>query len=261
MNHSAITITLVGGPTALIEIDGVRFLTDPTFDGPRSYVDGDGDVTVVSKLTGPAITPLQLPPIDVVLLSHDQHPDNLDDAGRGLLPAVPVVMTTPGGAARLGANTVGLEPWSRATLVGGIEIVAVPAQHGPGPHAELVSGEVTGFVIDAPGRPRVYVSGDNVDPHVAEKVMDRFGSIDVALLFGGGASVPFLFDGALVTMTNEQLADAAAVLSPAVIIPIHAEGWSHYTEDRRRLPSAFRDESVRSRLRVLTPGESVTIGG
>jgi L-ascorbate metabolism protein UlaG (beta-lactamase superfamily) len=33
---SPVRITLIGGPTALIEIDGFRLLTDPTFDAPRS---------------------------------------------------------------------------------------------------------------------------------------------------------------------------------------------------------------------------------
>jgi L-ascorbate metabolism protein UlaG (beta-lactamase superfamily) len=32
-----ISITLIGGPTALIEIDGFRLLTDPTFDAPGAY--------------------------------------------------------------------------------------------------------------------------------------------------------------------------------------------------------------------------------
>ncbi len=69
------TITLIGGPTALIELNGFRLLTDPTFDGPGEYVLPH----VTLKKTGnPALTPDQIGPIDAVLLSHDQHSDNLD---------------------------------------------------------------------------------------------------------------------------------------------------------------------------------------
>jgi hypothetical protein len=62
-------ITLIGGPTALLEVGGLRVLTDPTFDPPGSYA---GAVTL-TKLTGPALTPQQIGRVDAVLLSHDQH--------------------------------------------------------------------------------------------------------------------------------------------------------------------------------------------
>ena len=78
-------LTHIGGPTALIELDGWRLLTDPTFDPPgRTYAFGWG--TRSRKLAGPASRP-GVGPIDAVLLSHDHHADNLDDAGRALLPA------------------------------------------------------------------------------------------------------------------------------------------------------------------------------
>src|SRR6185295_19766641 len=61
-------ITHIGGPTTLLEVDGWRLLTDPTFDPPgRRYAFGWG--TSSRKLTGPAIEASELPPIDAVLLS------------------------------------------------------------------------------------------------------------------------------------------------------------------------------------------------
>ena len=79
-------LTHIGGPTVLIEAGGWRLLTDPTFDPPgRSYRFGWG--TGSRKLAGPAIAPEDLGPIDAVLLSHDHHDDNLDPAGRALLPS------------------------------------------------------------------------------------------------------------------------------------------------------------------------------
>ena len=84
-----VRLTHIGGPTVLIEVGGWRLLTDPTFDPPgRRYFFGWG--TVSRKLAGPAIAAAELAPIDAVLLSHDHHGDNLDPAGRALLPSAGV---------------------------------------------------------------------------------------------------------------------------------------------------------------------------
>ena len=81
-----VRLTHIGGPTVLIEVEGWRLLVDPTFDTPgRRYAFGWG--TSSRKVTGPAVAAADLLPIDVVLLSHDHHADNLDDAGRALLPS------------------------------------------------------------------------------------------------------------------------------------------------------------------------------
>ncbi len=105
---SAVRITHVGGPTVLIEVGGWRLLTDPTFDPPgRSY--GFGWGTGSRKLTGPAVAAAEIGRVDAVLLTHDHHDDNLDPAGRTLLPSAGVVVTTASGARRLGGGARGLQ--------------------------------------------------------------------------------------------------------------------------------------------------------
>ena len=77
----------------LIETEGWRLLTDPTFDAPgRRYSFGWGASS--RKLAGPAIAASEVGPIDAVLLTHDHHADNLDDAGRALLPSAGPIITT-----------------------------------------------------------------------------------------------------------------------------------------------------------------------
>jgi L-ascorbate metabolism protein UlaG (beta-lactamase superfamily) len=98
-------ITLIGGPTALIEIGGFRLLTDPTFDEPGDY---PLPHVTLRKTSRPALGADQVGRIDAVLLSHDQHADNLDTSGRAFLARAPLVLTTVAGAKRLGGNAEGL---------------------------------------------------------------------------------------------------------------------------------------------------------
>lgn len=86
-------LTLIGGPTVLIEYGGIRLLTDPTFDPPGEYKGAHSPV-VHKKTSGPALSVDQIGLLDAVLLSHDHHFDNLDNAARALLPNVGATYTT-----------------------------------------------------------------------------------------------------------------------------------------------------------------------
>lgn len=101
-----VPVRVFGGPTALFEYGGLRFLTDPTFDAPGDYPRPDG--RRLTKTTPSSGRPADLGRIDVVLLSHDEHPDNLDHSGHALLADVPLTLTTPGGGKRLGKGSTGL---------------------------------------------------------------------------------------------------------------------------------------------------------
>src|SRR6185295_15385658 len=95
-----------GGPTAEFELGGLRFLTDPTFDPPGEYPIGTRTLTKTQPAAG------EPGPTDVVLLSHDQHPDNLDTSGRAFTATVPLVLCTPVTAARLTGHTHALPEWT-----------------------------------------------------------------------------------------------------------------------------------------------------
>jgi L-ascorbate metabolism protein UlaG (beta-lactamase superfamily) len=237
---------LVGGPTLLLRLGGLSFLIDPTFDAPGVYEGG----RPLTKLTGPAVAPEDLGPIDAVLLSHDQHPDNLDHAGRALLERVPVVLSTPDAAARIG-HVTGLAPWQRTT-VGGVTVTALPARHGP-EGAEAVAGQVTGFRLTGDGLPTVYVAGDNAGVDVVQQIADRLGPVDIAILFVGAANVGRFGDEPM-TLTGERAARAAALLQATLVIPVHADGWAHFTEGVPEVVAAFEAAGLADRLRILTPG-------
>ncbi|MFC4115251.1 MBL fold metallo-hydrolase [Nonomuraea zeae] len=242
-------IRYVGGPTAVLEIGGLRLLTDPTFDEPGDYPIGNRALT---KTAGPAF---EVGPVDAVLLSHDQHPDNLDRAGRAYLSSVPLVLSTGAAAERLGAPVRALPNWTTVELGGdGLRVTGVPAQHGPDGTEHLV-GEVTGFVLAGDGLPTVYVSGDNASLDVVRAVAERVGPVDVALLFAGAARTP-LVEGNL-TLSSEDAVTAAEILGARHVVPLHFEHWAHFTQGRESVAKAFA--GFGDGLRLLAPGERTRI--
>jgi L-ascorbate metabolism protein UlaG (beta-lactamase superfamily) len=253
---TTLTAQLVGGPTAILEYAGLRWLTDPTLSPPGEY---DGGLV---KTTSPALEPNAIEPIDVVLLSHDHHSDNLDPAGRDFLPRAGRVLTTPAGARRLGGNATGLEPWSSIEVprpdAPAVTVTAVPAQHGPD-GTDHVTGPVIGFLLGGPGLDTVYVSGDNASLDVVRTIAERAGRVDVAVLFAGAVQVPHLFDGAYLTLSGEPAAEAARILGVRAVVPVHFEGWTHFTQGADVLRSAFAGNQLTDRLALAEPGATVTV--
>ncbi|QAY64716.1 MBL fold metallo-hydrolase [Xylanimonas allomyrinae] len=231
------SVTHVGGPTVLIELAGWRILTDPTFDPPgRTYEFGLG--TRSTKTTGPAVAPDEVGPVDLILLSHDHHADNLDDHGRSLLPSAGTVLTTVPGARRLRApNTRGLRPGqaTTASAVGrpDLHVLATPCRHGP-PLSRPVAGTVIGFAVSLAGSPRtaVWMTGDTV-LHRPLRRAARHLDVDVLLLHLG--AVRFPLTGPLrYSMNSTDAAGLLAATRPRVVVPVHYEGWSHFSEAEER---------------------------
>jgi L-ascorbate metabolism protein UlaG (beta-lactamase superfamily) len=252
----AVAFTYIGGPTALIEFSGLRFLTDPAFD-PAGSQFPSGPATL-KKLAGPALPTESLGEIDIVLLSHDHHSDNLDRSGRQLLGRARRVVTTEAGAARLGGNTAGIAPWQSievpSAAAGIVKITGTPCRHGP---AHMDRGPVTGFVLQAGSGPVVYISGDTVWYDGVAAVSNRF-QVDIAVLFMGAARVPQIVDAPL-TMTALDAVEAARAFSGAKIVPLHYEGWAHFSESREIIAAAFAGAGLSARLHWLKPGQKVLL--
>lgn len=254
-----IRLTHVGGPTVLLELGGWRILTDPTFDPPgRRY--GFGWGTSSTKLVGPALPPEQVGPVDVVLLSHDHHADNLDDRGRSLLPAAGSVITTRAGARRLAApNVRGLGAGETTTLETAakppLTVRATPCRHGP-PLSRPVAGPVIGFALSLGTDPHtaVWMTGDTVLHAPLRRLADEL-HVDVMLMHLG--AVRFRLTGPLRYSMNS--ADAVRLLElfrPRVAVPVHYEGWSHFSEPAELLRTRLGtvDPTIRERITWLTPG-------
>jgi L-ascorbate metabolism protein UlaG (beta-lactamase superfamily) len=254
---SSLTITLIGGPTALIEIDGFRLLTDPTFDAPGAY---QLPHVKLEKLSGPALGREAIGKVDAVLLSHDQHADNLDHSGKDFLQKAGRVLTTIAGAGRLGGHAEGLAPWATTELTGrdghSLTVTATPARHGPA-GIEPLSGDVIGFVVTsskAGSRP-IYISGDTVWYEGVAEVARRFNA-GVVLPFAGAAQTRGPFH---LTMDTNDTIETARAFADAVIVPLHTDGWAHFRQNGNDLRVSFDALGFGKRLRILEPGVATVI--
>ena len=252
-------ITHIGGPTALIEVDGWRLLTDPTFDPAGGHYEF-GWGTSSDKLAGPAVGTSDLPAIDAVLLTHDHHGDNLDTAGRALLPSVERVITTASGARRLRlSHAAGLAAGETLRLTSpakpAIEITATPARHGP-PLSRPIAGAVVGFALRRSGGSGVFlwITGDTV-LHRPLRRMAAGMAVDIALVHVGGVRFP-VTGPARYTMTGQKAVELIGVTRPRVAIPIHYEGWTHFKSGRASVERALATapEDVRQRVHWLPIG-------
>ncbi|HZM29023.1 MAG TPA: MBL fold metallo-hydrolase [Acidimicrobiales bacterium] len=260
---STVRLTHIGGPTVVLEVAGWRILTDPTFDPPGGiYSFGLG--TSSRKVSGPAIPAAELGAIDAALVSHHHHGDNLDVAGRDLLASAGTVVSTTAGARDLGGGAVGLVPWATHRLEApgrpAIEVTATPCRHGP-PLSRPIVGDVIGFALAWEGQEHgvLWISGDTVLYDGVRTVARRL-EVDLAVLHLG--AVRFGLTGPIrYSMTAHDAVELVRELRPRTVVPVHYEGWSHFTEGEegiaRELAAAPGD--VRARFRMVARGTPVEI--
>ncbi|MFE5407637.1 MBL fold metallo-hydrolase [Microbacterium sp. NPDC056569] len=261
-------VTRIGGPTALVEWEGWRILTDPTFDPPgRTYSFGFG--TSSRKTTGPAIGLSEIGEVDLVLLSHHHHADNLDDAGREGLSAARTVLTTVAGAKSLTAKGVhpdarGLTAGDAVTLTADgkpdLVITATPCRHGA-PLTRPIVGPVVGFALSLrdSARPGLWVTGDTVMYGDLRRAATGMRP-DVALVHIG--AVRFPLTGPLAyTMDADDAVELIRLAQPGVAVPVHVEGWSHFSQQEEAAGKVFdaAPGSVREKVRWAPLGVPVDL--
>jgi len=240
-------LTWLGHATVLIEVGGLRLLTDPVL---RSRV---------AHLRRHGAAPATPDRIDAVLVSH-LHYDHLDLPSLRMLAPRPRLVCPRGardflaGAGLPGADE--LAAGDRAQL-GGVRLEATPADHDGtrrpgGPVAPAI-----GFLVR--GERSVYFAGDtDLFPEMAE-----LGPVDVALLPVAGWS-PKLGPGHL---DAGRAARAAALLRPRIAVPIHW-GTLHpvtrgrgawFTDPPGDFAAQVAELAPEVEVRVLSPGESLEL--
>ena len=260
--NSKFSITHIGTATAVFEVDGVNILTDPFFSPPEATWDmGGGAILKTPETVAMGLD--RLPPINAVLLSHEDHPDNLDELGRQLLNGRHV-FTTMDGSKNLAPRpgVAGMKPWeTRDVELGGktFHITATPCQHLPG-------GECIGFIftcddfgVSSDGKPNaIYFTGDTVYIDELRQIPEKF-HIVAAVMNLGSAFAPLPTGPVQITMDGAQAARLFRDIKADCLVPMHYESWAHFTQYGKDLVQVFKDEGISEKVRWLEPGKSVKI--
>jgi L-ascorbate metabolism protein UlaG (beta-lactamase superfamily) len=241
-------ITFVGTATTVIRVAGFTILTDPNFlhRGDRAYL---GLGLSSKRLTEPALSIPELPPLDFVLLSH-HHGDHFDRiAARDLDHGLPVV-TEPRAARKLRSqgfrSPAALKPWESLSFTHGdyeVRVTSVPAKHAPRPLGYLlppVMGSVLDFYRGGQRVRRMYVTGDTLMHDGINAIAERFPDIDLCLIHLGGTRVA----GILLTMDAAQGTEALRVIGPRNAIPVHNDDYGVFKSPL----AAFRQAAERAAL-------------
>ncbi|KRE42159.1 MBL fold metallo-hydrolase [Knoellia sp. Soil729] len=258
------SVLFIGNATLLLRYGGFTILTDPTFVHRHEKVDlGYGMSS--TRLTDPAMEIADLPPIDLVLLSHF-HGDHFDQEAQAKLDRSLPVVTTPQARDALHelgfAQARGLDTWDRMTITKGdrrLVVTACPARHGPGV-TDLVLPDVMGTVLEADQHtsvPKLYISGDTLMYDDLEAIPQRHPDLDVGFFHLGGTKVL----GIMVTMDADQGVEAVRLIDPAIAIPIHYEDYDVFTSPLSDFTAAAREAGIGDRVRVLRRGDSYALDG
>lgn len=260
-------LTFLGTATTLLHIGPFTILTDPNFlhRGERAYL---GYGLWSRRLTEPALAPAQLPPIDVILLSH-LHGDHWDRRSRRELDHALPVVTTPHAARRLRtrqrfAAAVGLRTWERYTRARDgctLTITSVPGVHSVNPVIRTLLPPVMGSVVEAAGQDgttirRIYVSGDTMVFDGLDAIARRHGPLDAAVLHTGGTTLP---GGFVVTMTGADAVECLRRVRPRAAIPVHYDDYGIFRSGLYDVRRAADAAGLDVEMRYVRRGQSAPL--
>jgi L-ascorbate metabolism protein UlaG (beta-lactamase superfamily) len=257
------SILFIGTATVLIRYAGFTILTDPNFIHMHEQVDLGYGLSA-TRQTDPALDIHELPPVDLVLLSHF-HGDHFDQvAERELEKSLPIV-TTPEAAEALRQRgfvaSYPLKPWEDFSMVKGdarLRITAIPGRHGP-PVVSFALPEVMGSVLEfqssaSDRRLRMYITGDTLVIDALREIPRRYPDIDLALLHLGGTRIL----GILVTMDAEQGVELLQLVKPKRAIPIHYNDYDVFKSPLSDFRQAVEASGLADRVHYLSHGEMYT---
>ena len=243
-------ITYVGHATCLIEMNGVRVLTDPILRNRVGHI----------RRQTSAVDPAHAHDLDAVLISH-MHLDHLDRPSlRRIHRETRLIVPAGSGPilAREGFRNVEEVAPGYTTNIGDVSVTATFATHDGTRFPFGPEGETMGFVLH--GERSVYFAGDT---DLFPEMSDIHEALDVALLpvWGWG---PTLGDGHL---NPRRAAESLTMLRPRFAVPIHwgtfaplGLGWMRprfLTLPPRDFAGHASDLAPDVRVRVVNPGDLV----
>ena len=259
MEHGS--VYFIGTATVLFRYAGFTILTDPNFlhKGEKAHI-GYGLST--KRVTEPAIDMDQLPPLDLVVLSH-MHEDHFDRSVQRKLDKQLPIITNPSAANALRkkgfSRTYDVNTWESLTVVKGdvtLTVTAMPARHAPGLVNSLmppVMGSMLEFqAASTSKRMCLYISGDTLLNDDLHEIPRRFPHIDLALLHLGGVKIM----GLMLSMDGKQGAQALKIIAPEMAIPVHFDDYTVFKSPLDDFKKAVREAGFANKVRYVSRGET-----
>lgn len=242
--------TWLGHSTVLIEIDGRRMLTDPVFGERASPFDFAGPKRfhkVPAELD-------ELPPLDVVLLSHD-HFDHLCRPTMQQLARMNVpIVTSLGVGAHL--ERFGVDPrkiveldWHESAEVGGLRFTATPAQHFSGRGMHDRNKTLWSSWVVSGDRHKVFFSGDTGHTPEFAKIGERYGSFDLVMLEIGAWHPAW----GTIHLGPENALDVHRMLGGKTLMPVHWGTFNLALHDWDEPAETLITLAPQTGARVITP--------
>lgn len=262
------SIHFIGNATVLLRYHGFTALTDPNFVHRGEEVPLGYGLTT-TRLTDPAVEIEDLPPLDLVVLSH-YHGDHFDHVAEERLDRWLPIVTTPDAADTLSDKgftaALALETWQSHVVTKGetrLQVTAMPGRHAPGALTitlPQVMGSLLEFSTDTgpgaaiAGRPdlRLYITGDTIIYEGLREIPERHPEIDLALLHLGGTRVM----GLTVTMDADQGLELMRTVEPRLAIPIHYNDYEAFKSPLEDFVAAVGEAGLIDRVRYLRHGEA-----
>ncbi|MFV1851926.1 MAG: MBL fold metallo-hydrolase [Thalassospira sp.] len=266
-----VDISWLGGATMLIDFDGHRILTDPTFgEGEQAYFMADPN-EMFDLAKGPnardhaRTTPfpgLDLSSVDLMIISH-MHEDHFDQLAEKSLPKSLRTIVPTNDAENLagkGFQNQMIMDWGQSTTIttknGQITVTVIPAHHSPNPQVNAMLGKGNGYWLTfetGDWRKDIYWTGDTFPTDEVMAAVKTHGIPDILIPHMGavGTTGPL----GQISMGAEQVLQMADTLGQPNILPIHHSTYPLYLEPVSRLIE--QTDFAQTRIDLIAEGSTI----
>ena len=249
-------LRLIRHATLLVKAAGKCFLVDPMLDpaGARDPIEGTPNQVRNPTVELPEPAEVVVGGLDAIVVTH-LHQDHLDGTAIRLLPKELPLFCQPEDAETLrGHGFADVQPVDGSLEWEGIRLTRTGGQHGTGELAEALA-PVSGFVLEAPGEPVLYVAGDTIWCDEVAAALDEHRPA-VTVVNASGAR---FLEGDPIVMTTDDVVTVARHAPDARVVAVHLEAINHCLQTRADLHQRLHDEALTDRVTVPEDGAEVPL--